>query len=46
VRRLSDILGEGGRYILSTSHFLMDDVPVENVVALYDEARSYWPDQQ
>ena len=39
VQRLIRILGEGGRYILATSHFLMNDVPVENVVALYDEAR-------
>jgi hypothetical protein len=25
-------------------HFLMDDVPVENVVAMYDEAWSYVPE--
>jgi uroporphyrinogen decarboxylase len=41
VRRLIDSLGQGGRYILAPSHFLMDDVPVENVLALYDEARSH-----
>ncbi len=44
VRRLVDILGKGGRYILTSMHLLMDDVPVENALAMYDEARSYRPD--
>lgn len=43
VRRLVNVLGEGGRYVLAPSHFLMNDVPVENVLALYDEARCYVP---
>jgi uroporphyrinogen decarboxylase len=43
VRRLIDIVGKGGRYILSSWHFLMDDVPVDNALALYDEARLYHP---
>jgi len=40
-RRLIDILGKGGRYIFSTMHFLMDDVPLENALAMYEEAKSY-----
>jgi uroporphyrinogen decarboxylase len=43
VRRLIQTLGKNGRYILCTTHFLMDDVPVENVVAMYDEASRYRP---
>ena len=43
VRRLIDTLGRGGRYILASMHLLMDDVPFENVLAMYDEARSYIP---
>jgi uroporphyrinogen decarboxylase len=46
VRWLVDTLGVGGRYILAPSHFLMDDVPVANVIALYDEARTYSPASQ
>jgi len=41
VRRLIDILGENGHYIFTTSHYLMDDVSVENAVAMYEEANSY-----
>jgi len=41
VRRLIDILGQNGRYIFTTSHYLMDDVSVENAVAMYEEANSY-----
>jgi uroporphyrinogen decarboxylase len=44
VRRLVDTLGKRGRYILASMHLLMDDVPVENVLAMYDEARSYQPE--
>lgn len=39
VRRLATTLGRGGRFILANSHLLMDDVPTENVLAMYDEAR-------
>lgn len=41
VRRLVDILGKGGGYILASQHLLMDDVPAENVLAMYYEACSY-----
>jgi uroporphyrinogen decarboxylase len=41
VRRLATILGRDGRFILANSHLLMDDVPPANVLAMYDEARTY-----
>lgn len=43
VRRLIEILGENGGYILASCHFMMDDIPVENALAMYDEARSFQP---
>lgn len=43
VRRLVDILGVGGRFILASTHLLMEDAPYENVLAMYDEAHSYVP---
>ena len=39
VGNLIDALGEDGGYILGPSHSLLDDVPVTNVLAMYDEAR-------
>jgi uroporphyrinogen decarboxylase len=33
---LVDILGKDGGYILSSCHYLQADVPVENILALYD----------
>jgi uroporphyrinogen decarboxylase len=44
VRRLVDVFGPGGGYILTSSHLLYPDVPTENVLAMYDEAQSYIPD--
>jgi uroporphyrinogen decarboxylase len=43
VRRLIDILGKDGRYILTSCHFLLDDIPAENVLAMHAEARSHVP---
>jgi len=34
-------IGHGGGYLLSSSHRLEHDVPVENTLAMIDEARSY-----
>ena len=34
VRETVSILGKGGRYIIAPSQEVMDDVPLENVVAL------------
>jgi len=36
VRRMIDVLGRGGGFILSPSHVLQTDVSTENVVALYE----------
>lgn len=38
VARLIEIVGNGGGLILAPSHVLQPDVPVENVVALYETA--------
>ena len=39
VRERVRVLGKGGGYICSPDHTVLDDVPVENVLALYDEAK-------
>jgi uroporphyrinogen decarboxylase len=39
VRRLIDVLGAGGGYILGPSHAIMADAPVENLVALVEAVR-------
>ena len=42
VRLMIDTLGYDGRYIVAPSHdLLMGEVPVGNMVALYDEAKNY-----
>lgn len=38
VRRLYSILGQDGGYILAPSHNIQVDTPVENILAMYDEA--------
>jgi uroporphyrinogen decarboxylase len=38
VRERIDILGAGGGYILSSSHNLLKAFPLENILAMYDEA--------
>ncbi len=41
-RRIIDILGSKGRYIVAASHdYLLPEVPVQNVYAMYDEAKKY-----
>jgi len=40
VREMIDVFGKGGRFILASMHFLQDDVPIENVLAMYEEALS------
>lgn len=39
VERVSKILGKGGGYVLASSHTLMEDVPVSNILAMYEEAQ-------
>jgi len=38
VRETCDILGENGGYILSGSHHIQADTPVENVLAMYSDS--------
>lgn len=40
VRRLKETLGRGGGYILEPGITIQGDVPLENILALIDEARS------
>ena len=41
VMRFIDIMGKNGKYILASSHFLLEDIPYENVVAMYECANNY-----
>ena len=42
VRSIIDILGHDGKYIVAPSHdLMMEEVPPENIVAMYEEAREY-----
>jgi len=38
VRRMIDIVGRSGGYILAGSHTLQGDIPLDNILALIDEA--------
>lgn len=38
-RRLCNILGRGGGYVLSAAHYIQNDVPTENILALYGASR-------
>ena len=41
-RRIIDLLGSKGRYIVAASHdYLLPEVPARNIVAMYDEAKKY-----
>jgi uroporphyrinogen decarboxylase len=42
VARLLSILDRDGGYIFAPAHCLQDDVPAENIVALYRAARDYY----
>ncbi|MAE60911.1 MAG: hypothetical protein CMJ49_06075 [Planctomycetaceae bacterium] len=41
VLRLIDVLGGNGGYVVAASNAVQPDVPVENVLALYETAREY-----
>lgn len=43
VRRLIDILGRDGGYILGPAHAIQAGTPPENIVALFDTAANYYP---
>ena len=41
-RRIIDILGSDNKLIVAASHdYLLPEIPAENIVAMYDEARRY-----
>ncbi len=41
VRERVNVLGQGGGYILCSSHHIQPDTPIENVIAMYDPALRY-----
>jgi uroporphyrinogen decarboxylase len=41
VRRVLELLGESGGYLLASVHTIMDDVPAENILAMVDAAVEY-----
>ncbi|MGI6777318.1 MAG: uroporphyrinogen decarboxylase family protein [Acetivibrionales bacterium] len=41
-RRIIDILGCDGRYIVAASHdYILPEIPAKNIVAMFDEAKKY-----
>jgi len=43
VRERIDVMGAGGGYICAPAHCIQPDTPLENVLAMYDEALNYRP---
>ncbi|MGC9320373.1 MAG: uroporphyrinogen decarboxylase family protein, partial [Armatimonadota bacterium] len=43
VRERIEVMGVGGGYILAPAHCIQPDTPLQNVLAMYDEALSYRP---
>lgn len=41
VRRVIDLLGEGGGYMVASVHTIMNDVPAENVLAMVDAVEEF-----
>lgn len=41
VREILEVMMPGGGYCLAPTHWLQDNSPVENVVALYEAAQKY-----
>lgn len=41
VRRVIDCMAKGGGYVVASVHNLQREVPPENIIAMFDEARSY-----
>jgi uroporphyrinogen decarboxylase len=41
VRQTIDCMGKGGGYVLGSVHNLQNDVPIENMIAMFDEAHRY-----
>ncbi|MBT4425261.1 MAG: hypothetical protein HOA58_16850 [Rhodospirillaceae bacterium] len=43
VQKMVELMGRGGGYVLNSVHNIQGDVPAANIVAMFDEARSYHP---
>jgi len=43
VEELIERVGEGGGYIFASCHNVQPDVPLENLLAMYQHAREYVP---
>ena len=45
VKRVMELLGDGGGYLVASVHTIMNDVPAENVLAMVDavEEFGYYP---
>jgi uroporphyrinogen decarboxylase len=43
VERCIEEMGEGGGYVLGSVHNLQPDVPIENILAMFEHAREYVP---
>ena len=43
VHRILDILGTGGGFFLGSTHNFQEDIPTENILAMYDAAREWHP---
>jgi uroporphyrinogen decarboxylase len=47
VRRLIDILGEGGGYVIGPGHtYIQPDAPIANILSMYETAYEYRPHAQ
>ena len=41
-RRIIDILGKNGRYIVAASHdYILPEIPAKNIIAMFEEAKRY-----
>jgi uroporphyrinogen decarboxylase len=43
VEELIEAMGEDGGFVFSSCHNLQPDVPVENILAMFERARGYVP---
>lgn len=41
VKQTISVLGKNGGYIMASSHYIQNDTPVENIIAMYDLALRY-----
>ena len=39
IRRMARLIGRGGGYILQSSHTILEDVSMENIMAYIEEVR-------